>query len=357
MTVQYLTQLEPDSLIKAFEQSPPYHFLVQTDVPNVPAFRAPFNLLTTLEADALKKIARLPLQKLIHRTLTWQTTFIGTTVSEYCLISDDDATQTARTIRAAYGQKTALTIVKDIPNQSPLLSDEANQKAAELKAALMAENFITLSGQALAWVPIDFKNSEEYIARLSKSRRKDMRRKLKSLADIEIREIKTGDAIFQDDAILNEYYDLYLNVFNQSEIHFDQLSREFFKTILQDAQSGGIIFTYHHNDQLIGYNICYVLNQRLVDKYVGFVYPAAREHNLYYLSWFYNLDYAAQHQLTHYIAGWTDPQIKAYLGAQFTFTEHAVYIKNPILRAILSRLSRYFESDQKTLDQLNQENA
>lgn len=109
--MQYLTQLEPDSLIKAFEQSPPYHFVVQTEVQNVPAFRAPFNLLTTLEADALKKIARLPLQKLIHHALTWQTTFIGTTVSEYCLIGDDDATQTARTIRDAYGQKTALTIV------------------------------------------------------------------------------------------------------------------------------------------------------------------------------------------------------------------------------------------------------
>jgi len=57
-----------------------------------------------------------------------------------------------------------------------------------------------------------------------------------------------------------------------------------------------------------------------------------------------------RHGLRHYIAGWTDPEIKRYLGAKFTFTRHAVYVRNPLLRAILRRFSSAFESDRAALE-------
>lgn len=355
--MQYLTQLEPTSLINQFNAHPPYDFIIQNRIPELPAFSAPFNLLTTADHDFIQKFSKIPLHRFLTRVLTWNSCFVGTTVSEYCLLpqvtNKAELANLAEQIRSQYTRDFALTIVKDIPQNSPLLTDKANQAAATFKEALSAENFLILSGQALAWVPIDFANSEEYIARLSKSRRKDMRRKLKSMADIEIQILHTGDECFFDTELLTDYYELYLNVLNQSEIHFDQLSRDFFNAILQDNSSHGLVFTYSYQGKLIGYNICYIVGDSLIDKYVGFIYPDARTHNLYYLSWFYNLDYAATHGLTRYIAGWTDPEIKAYLGASFTLTEHAIYIRNPILRAILKRLSHHFESDQSTLEKLN----
>jgi hypothetical protein len=59
-----------------------------------------------------------------------------------------------------------------------------------------------------------------------------------------------------------------------------------------------------------------------------------------------NLAFALSRKLRHYVAGWTDPEIKAYLGAKFTFTQHAVYVRNPMLRGILGKLSRRFERDK-----------
>ena len=118
---------------------------------------------------------------------------------------------------------------------------------------------------------------------------------------------------------------------------------------MQDKTSNSVIVTYRHDGKLIGYNICFIENNALVDKYIGFDYPAAREFNLYYISWFYNLEYALQHGLKRYIAGWTDPKVKADLGATFTFTKQLVYIRNPLLRAILKRLSSHFESDRQHL--------
>ena len=47
------------------------------------------------------------------------------------------------------------------------------------------------------------------------------------------------------------------------------------------------------------------------------------------------------------MAGWTDPQVKAFLGARMTFTCHAVYARSPLLRALLRRLGSHFESDRR----------
>ena len=90
-----------------------------------------------------------------------------------------------------------------------------------------------------------------------------------------------------------------------------------------------------------------MVNNVLIDKYIGMVYPQARELNLYFVSWFVNLEYALQQKLNSYVAGWTDPEVKASLGASFTLTKHLVYIRNPLLRAILRKLIGHFETDKE----------
>ncbi|MGJ7583396.1 GNAT family N-acetyltransferase, partial [Variovorax sp. RHLX14] len=79
---------------------------------------------------------------------------------------------------------------------------------------------------------------------------------------------------------------------------------------------------------------------------IGLSYPEARECNLYFVSWVLNLEYAIERGLTHYVAGWTDPEVKAQLGASFTFTRHAVYVRNPLLRWLARCFVSRFERDR-----------
>jgi predicted N-acyltransferase len=279
--------------------------------------------------------------------LQWRTRFAGTTVSEYApLPRTVSPMELAQGLKATYGRECKLLIVKDIAQDSPLLSDAENTYARAFADACEAQGYVLLEGQALAWVPIDFASDDEYLARLSSGRRKNIRRKLRSRADLEIEAVRTGDARFNDAATLAQFQALFDNVYAQSEVHFDQLSAAFFRALLQDAGSGGVVFVYRHAGQMIGWNLCYEHGGKLIDKYVGFAYPQAREHNLYFVSWMHNLDYARQRALTHYVAGWTDPEVKSFLGARMTFTRHAVYARNPLLRALLRRLGGHFESDR-----------
>ncbi|MDR3064106.1 MULTISPECIES: peptidogalycan biosysnthesis protein [Comamonas] len=343
-------QLEPDGLLLQFQQHPPQGFTLLNQGP-VPAFTASFDLLTTAD-DALKtRLLSLPGGRWLSSRLRLKTDFIGSTVSEYApLPRGVDAAVLARQLRGVAG-RTMLTIVKDIPQASPLLSASDNDFARDLSQALTEQGFVALEGQALAYVPLGFASTDEYLAGLSRNRRSSLRRKLKSRAGLDIRRIPTGTA-FADESRIDAYYALFEAVYAQSEIHFDKLSRGFLAGLLRDAGNGGIVFEYRERvgGALLGWNLCFEHDGKLIDKYIGLSYPSAREANLYFVSWMVNLEYALERGLSHYVAGWTDPEVKAQLGASFTMTQHLVFIRNPLLRALGRRFSGLFESDRQWSD-------
>ena len=58
-----------------------------------------------------------------------------------------------------------------------------------------------------------------------------------------------------------------------------------------------------------------------------------------------NLAHARRRGLSHYVAGWTDAAVKRQLGARFSVTRHAVYVRNPLLRAVFRRIAHRFENE------------
>jgi predicted N-acyltransferase len=313
----------------------------------LPAFSTRFDLLTTLEPAVLRRLDALPFSRWWRKFLRPMTCFIGTTASEYVLLpSDQTPEQLVGSVRSRLAPRYPFLIIKDLPAEAALVGDAALAYSLRLADACRQAGFVLVEGQALAYVPIDFASTDEYLARLSHARRKNLRRKLRSRDSLQVEAIATGDARFADEEFLATLYALYCNVYEQSEIHFDRLTASFFRAVLQDAGTQGIVFIYRANGTLIGYNLCLRTNGVLIDKYVGFAYPEARDHDLYAVTWFHNIEYALEHGYRHYVAGWTDPEIKRQLGATFTFTMHAVFVRNPILRALLRSFKRLFESDR-----------
>lgn len=343
----WVNKLEPDFLYADFLQNPPIGFEALLSPNGLPTFAANFDLMTTMDDEDRKRLTSLPFYRIWSRFLCFKTLFVGTTVSEFTPLPNAlDVQDTAQYLKEKSKEGYSLVIVKDLPQHSPLLPDSDTQKTAEFLDALQKNGFITVEGQALAYVPIKHTSIDDYLANFSKNRRKDFRRKLRSLDNLTIDVLESGDPLFHDEDTLEYFYKLYIQVFNQSEIKFDQLSKDFFRDLLQTDDKNLRVMLYRDKSgSIIGYNICFIVNDMLVDKYIGLNYPDATNNNLYFISWFYNLEYARKHGLKYYIAGWTDPKIKAYLGAKFVYTRHAVFIKNPVLRWILKRFQHHFESD------------
>lgn len=340
---RWIAQLEPDAVIAAWLAHPPKDFVAGT-VAGAPSFRAKFDILTTLEPLLLRRLQRWPGYRRWSRWLRWNTQFVGCTSSEYALLPKDGAARAfAETIVRDADPDARLLIVKDLARDSPLLGDGENAACESLIAELGARGFVLLEGMPLAWVPLDHASEDDYLSRLSASRRKDIRRKLRSRRDVEIEEVACGDPRFADAATIDAFHQLFVNVHAQSEVHFDEPTRDYLAALLREPEGDGVVFVYRRDGRMIGWNLCYPWRGMLVDKYVGFAYPQAREHNLYALSWMHNLEFARLLGLKRYIAGWTDAEAKRQLGARFTMTWHAVRPRSAMLRWLLGRMRGLFE--------------
>ena len=304
-----------------------------------------------MEPALLRKLDRWPFASTWRRFPRVQTAFVGTTVSEYALLPQTpEPKHLVRDLIETIAPRYPFLIIKDLPTEAILVGDEAFRVSRSVADACTENDFVLVDGQALAYVAIDFASADEYLARLSHARRKNIRRKLASAVSLAITETPVGHPSFDDDALLRRMYELYLNVYRQSEVHFDLLTPEFFRAVLQDGSLDAIVFMYRAGGELIGYNLCVRARAMLIDKYVGFAYPQSHHYNLYAVSWMHNIEYALSHGLRYYVAGWTDPEIKRSLGARFTFTEHAVYVRSALLRILLKPFKRFFESDRHWQD-------
>src|SRR5258706_6364923 len=281
----YLNLLEPESLVRQFIAHPPQAFEAFVSPEGAPAFTTRFDLLTTMDDPVRLRIEALPFYRHWCGLLRPRTCFVGSTVSEYALFPRGFAPALlVPALKSRYADEYPFLIMKDVPRDSPLLDAASNAYAHEVAEACKAAGFVLLQGQALAYVRIDFDSIDGYISRLSSGRRRDIRRKLRVRADLVIEAVPCGSAGFRSPAVVNEYYALYRNVFHQSTVHFDLLSAEFFRDLLQDASSGGIVFEYRQGGCLIGYNVCFVKGEMLIDKSVGFRYPVTRALRLYFVS-------------------------------------------------------------------------
>lgn len=333
-------------LIESFRKNPPEGFSsIRVDVEDeyVPAFRIRFDLLTTLNGRMKEILSRLGFLLPKPKTM-----FLGTTVSEYSIfpLRATPESLAGAAFDSFSRQGDSLLIIKDVPLDSPLLSEEDNRYSSRLLDVLRAKKFMIVEGEALAYVPIRYESIGEFLSTFSASRRKDFKRKLRSRDSLAVDHVMCGsDAVTE--SFVDEFYSLYENVYNDSEVHFDKLSRNFFSDVLKDPSNGGIVFVYKNEGRVIGCNLAFVIGDKLVDKYIGFRYPESHEFNLYFVSWFYNIEFCINRGLKFFVAGWTDPKIKKYLGADFTLTHHAVYVKNPVFRLLLRSVKGLFESDSR----------
>lgn len=340
--------LEPRELLGLFRRRPPLGFAVVAGDKGITGFCMKFGLGTTLD-PALKRWLGWFI-KLLPRPYTF---FVGTTATEYAVFpAGATAQESSEWIISQTGKLGAtITVVKDIPDASPLLSPGENLWTRGLRSRLEEKGFDAISGEALAFVPIQFSSLEEFLRRFSKSRRRNFRRKMKARSQVRVQEIPIGSGFFTASAT-RALYRLYKNTYAQSDIHFDCLSEEFFQELFTAPNIPGKVFLYEHEGRWAAFNLCLETDSLLIDKYIGFDYSISSDLNLYFLSWFYNLEYCLRTGKKTYVAGWTDPAVKAQLGASFTTTIHLVRFRYRWMRLLFRLCRRLFEADRNELGRL-----
>ena len=108
---RFLNSLEPPGLIEHFLRHPPEGFEAVVSASGQPGFRAPFDVLTTIDAQTLQRVDALPMSGMLRRALTWPTLFWGTTVTEYAPVPPNlDGPHLVEALLASWGQSSRLMI-------------------------------------------------------------------------------------------------------------------------------------------------------------------------------------------------------------------------------------------------------
>jgi len=161
-----------------------------------------------------------------------------------------------------------------------------------------------------ARLPITFNSLEEYLSRLSRAARKDLRRKMR--VSHEVRVVRSRN-IFP---YLDRIYKLYLETVERGPTAFGVHNRLFLEKICERVP-GAEYTLYFVQEELAAFNLLVVKQEAMVDKYFCMDYELGRKYNLYVLSWLENLRTCVEQKIPFYQAGQGAEKTKAHMGATF----------------------------------------
>jgi len=306
----------------------------------MPAFLCLYALDTTLEEGAVRRAVRR-VQRLFPNFMKLRLACLGSPCTETGAIGfHPEVPQERRAAlltelvsffeRHAVTEGCSLVGLKDIPEPT----------SAEFGATLSTRGYASIGGLPTAWLDVDFKTIDEYLARLSSGTRKDMRRKMKSFEQVRV-EIRTEFGEF-----LPQVMALYHDTRNRSDWQFEELTSEYFEGIL--ARMGGRSYCafYFVEDTLLAANLIVHDDRIAIDKFFCMEGEKGRPYNLYFLSWFTNLRYCLDHGISRYQSGQAYYENKVRLGSKLTANAMFFRHRNPVLQGLLRLVSPLFSTDE-----------
>ncbi|TXI01525.1 MAG: GNAT family N-acetyltransferase [Rhizobium sp.] len=306
----------------------------------MPAFLCLYALDTTLEEGFLRRSVRR-VQRRFPNFLKLRLACLGSPCTEAGAIGFHSDIQGERRgallaemlsffEQLAATENCALVGLKDIPEQA----------SAEFADVFAGRGYASIGGLPTAWLDIDFKTIDDYLAGLSASTRKDMRRKLKSFGQVRV-EIRSDFGEF-----LPEVMALYHDTRNRSEWQFEELTPEYFQGILSRMTGRSFCAFYFVEDRLLAANLIVHDERVAIDKFFCMDGEKGRPYNLYFLSWFTNLRYCLENGLSRYQSGQAYYENKVRLGSKLTANTMYFRHRNPFLQRLLRLVSPLFSTDE-----------
>ncbi|MEI7575090.1 MAG: GNAT family N-acetyltransferase [Methylotenera sp.] len=219
------------------------------------------------------------------------------------------------------------------------------EDARLLEPLLATHGYACVDNMPVAKNNINFKDLNDYLATLSYSTRKNLRRKIKQF---DLLRIEEHDGLPPH---MEQLYQLYLNCFNRSELQFEKLTLEFFESLAGLMPNQCRFVLYYRQEKLIGFNCLLYGNGVLMDKYIGMDYSHSKQINLYSLSWLYNIQMCIRDGFHTFQSGQAAYKTKLSLGAKleqtYVFFKHRNRVINPILK-LASKILAYENFDSAT---------
>jgi predicted N-acyltransferase len=302
----------------------------------VPAFRTIYELDTTAQGTIKRVLDSV--NRLWPKLLSVQLLCLGSPATETCRVgfaprldvSDRQSLLSMLVIRfrqLAGEERIGLLGVKD-----------ARERDMELWQSALT-GFSKMAGLPTASLALPFRDLDSYFKTLSRATRKDMKRKMRLGSAIRI---ENRTAV---DDVIDQVAALYEETLLRSDLQFERLPPGYFSAVLRNMPSHARCVLYWKDNELLAFNLVLESKDRLIDKFIG-ASRAARNYNLYFLSWMENVRHCIAAGIKVYQSGQAGYETKVRLGSHLAVNWNYFLHTNPMINMLLRFMARLVRLDR-----------
>ncbi len=307
-----------------------------------PLFRLDYRLDTPLQGR-LRRLADAVFGR-FPGLVTLKAICVGSPYAERChlgfapRLDAAERADAARTMLAALERQAAaegahLVAFKDL----------APAEDALMAPLLGPAGFAMLGSLPVAVLDLPHAGDEAYLAALSASTRKDIRRKLAKAGAVRIEH--RSDISGLEEAI----GDLYESTRRQSGLDYGDLEvlpPGYFPAVARALGERAVFALYWIGEELAAFNLLLVEPGRVIDKFLGMRYPLAREHNLYAVSWMANVRFCIERSIPLLQSGQTAYASKLRFGSRLVPSVIRFRHRSAPLQWLLGRISPFLSFER-----------
>lgn len=279
----------------------------------IPLFRLDYRLDMTL-GDAFKRIGDW-LARSAPGLVRMPVLGMGSPMTEECTIgfAPDLGADERREVFAAllkgideYAKASRVSILA--------LKDLRDRDTPWADAVLKSEGYARSASLPVAYLDLNYKDEDAYLASLSQAMRGDLRRKMRqSAGKVRVEFRSSLDGI--EDEILKLYAETRANR-KQSYESFDEVPQGYFHEMMGSGNPCAKVMLCWVGEELASFNFFLEEKDRILGKFLGMRYPLARDHNVYFINWMTMIRYCLERRIGAIQAGQTTYSLKVRFGSK-----------------------------------------
>jgi predicted N-acyltransferase len=284
-------------------------------------------------SGAVVRRAAAALRRVVPRLLMARTVMVGCAAGEGHL--DVAASEAAGRVVAALREGVA-EYARRIGARLVVFKEFSASYRRRLEA-LTAGGYARVPSMPMTRLNIDYGSFDELLARaMSKSARKDLRRKLRGADKAPPLELSVTSDVTE---IADEVYPLYLQVYDRSRLRFEKLTRDYFCQLGSRMPDRTRFFVWRQLGQVVAFGLCLVHGDAIYDEYIGLDYRVALDLHLYFVTLAGVLAWAIANGYKWYYSTSQGYGPKRHLGCELVpldlYVRHTSRPVNFVLRRIL----------------------
>jgi hypothetical protein len=223
--------------------------------------------------------------------------------------------------------KASMLVWKDFPDSSQLAMDLLSKKN-RIGKGLAYPGTVALIPQA---------NIDAYYQSLKSSHRHNLLKKLnRSRASLPVATTVTQNP---DQQTLDEIFTLFWQTYEKGKTKFERLNKQFFSLIAQQKTSWWILLHNPADKKLVAFMLCFLIGDKVINKFVGLDYNMAKEHFLYFRLWHAAVEWTTSIGIKEIQSGQTGYRFKLDVGHKLVPLFNYFWHKNAIIHWIYAQFS------------------